>query len=252
MWSLVFCTLVLLCSRLAPSVGSAVLAMLTVQAELFLFQGIGFLISAGVPVSGLVVVSVVVVTYFFAFNGFFSPFALMAPWYRWLRYPCFLTYSFQLVMQIVFPMYPTFQCAEPPLISAYPACENGSSITGQDVLQFYAVDLSVGTCIGVILGCGVAFRILSYFAYSRRMAPPKGINDGEPGRSKLKKLCCFYCRRKQEQVQGNTANTLPTAAATATEPDIASLKETHAHENGNGHVANGTAAEKPESNIQIV
>ena len=84
-WSVIFCTLVLASSRLAPSAANAVLVILVNQLQIFLYQAVGFFISAAVPPSGLVVASVVVVTYFFAFNGFFSPFPLMAPWYGWLR-----------------------------------------------------------------------------------------------------------------------------------------------------------------------
>jgi hypothetical protein len=196
LWSVVFCTLVLLSTRLAPSVGAAVLAILTVQAEVFLFQGVGFLISAGVPVSGLVVVSVVAVTYFFAFNGFFSPFALMAPWYGWLRWTCFLTYSYQLVMQIVFPEYPTFDCAKSPAISAYSTCNDVSGvndsrkITGLDVLEHYDVDMSVATCISVLLAGGVFFRLMSYLVYVRKMTPPKGINEDDQQKNKFRRCCC--------------------------------------------------------------
>jgi len=197
LWSLVFCILVLICSRLAPSVGSAILAILTVQAEVFLFQGVGLLISAGVPMSGLVVVSVVCVTYFFAFNGFFSPFALMAPWYGWLRWTCFLTYSYQLVMRIVFPFSEEFECSPAPALSGYPACDNGTKISGADVLEHYAIDLSVATCLSVILCAGIFFRLMAYLIYIRRMTPPRGIADSQQRRS-----LCGCCRRSKSKNEG--------------------------------------------------
>jgi len=196
LWSVVFCTLVLLCTRLSPSVGLAVLIILAVQAEIFLFQGVGFFLSAAVPTSGLVVVVVVVVTFFFAFNGFFAPFNLMAPWYGWLRYPCFLQYSYQLVMHIAFSdSSVTYSCGSP---SSYTVCtNNGSVITGGDVLKQWNVDLTVTTCILVLIFCGFAVRILAYYAYSWRMRPPKGISNEQSKDRRSFPLCC--CRRKQTE-----------------------------------------------------
>ena len=164
--------------------GHAVLALLTVQAGVFLFQGVGFLLSAAIPSSGLVTVVVVVVTYYFAFNGFFAPFTLMAEWYKWLRWPCLLQYSFQLVMRIVFSDPNTvYQCNQAPLPSAYPSCANGSTtvITADEILQQYAIDMSPATCILVILFGGVGLRFLAYLAFRIRMSPPKGVGEQRKG-----------------------------------------------------------------------
>jgi len=230
---------VLLATRLAPSVGLAVLGILVVQAEVWLFQGVGFFFSALVPGSGLVVVAVVVVTYFFAFNGFFQPFSLMAAWYAWLRWTCFLTYSFQLMMHIVLPEWLHFECAQPPAISAFPSCSrstfpNGTVvvdgvITGLDVLDQYEVDMSPGLCIGVLLGAGLAFRVLAYIVYLRKMQPPKGIVEGESSPSRA---WCGCCRRNRTKTKATDAADVPP--------------------NANGVSKDGTEEPDEEGGVQVV
>lgn len=226
MWSIVFCILVLASTRLASTVGMAVLIILVNQASVFLFQGVGFLISAGVPSSGLLVLCVLVVSYFYAFNGFFAPYALMPAWYQWLRWPGLMTYPYQLVMHLTFGNSNViYSCNQAPLLSSYPTCINSTSpsIDGQQVLEQWDIDLSPGVNIAVILVSALIIRMAVYYVYLFRMRPPKGLGEASSASSRFSG-CRRLCSRKaigakHDDDSSSPAEVLPTATVPSGEKD---------------------------------
>lgn len=176
-WCFIFAVIVMLASRLAFSVGNAILVILITQYAIFMFQAVGFLISAAVPASGIVVSTVVIVTYFFAFNGFFVKQSLMLPWYGWLRWPCLLTYPYQLIFYTVFPPEATFECGFP--VSGYASCINGTTISGSEIVLQYDIDVPVCISVGVMIGVALILRFLAFLVYREKMRPPKGMSDSQ-------------------------------------------------------------------------
>ena len=59
------------------------------------------------------------------------------------------------------------------------------------MLNYFNIDMSVGLCIGVMIGAGFAFRILAYMVFRNKMRPVKAMTD------KPKKKFCSCCRRSQ-------------------------------------------------------
>jgi len=108
----------------------------------------GLALGSLIPLPNLVTGTVVLVTYFFAFAGFFAPPSTMLVWYGWLRYPCLLTYPWNLMMHIVY---------------------DGGDAQALAALQTFEIDMSVGTCIGVMVGCAVALRLVAFGGLFYRM-----------------------------------------------------------------------------------
>ena len=110
------------------------------------------------------------------------PLESLWPWLRWIQWLNLLTYSFHLIMQVVFRGNETFTCD--PDASAFVVCKNASravnstspsplapvgTITSADILAHYDVNRSVALCVGVAIGASFFLRFLAYQCLRRDM-----------------------------------------------------------------------------------
>lgn len=174
-WSLLYNSLVLAFTQLTPTPADAVLVVLTCLLVQFTFQSVGLLISAAIPPSSIVQTSIVVVTYLFAYPGFFAPNAPAG--IQWLETICLARYSWFLIMNIVFapadvgPV--TFKCA-PPSSTTWCKDNNNNNgtgngvISGQQVLDKYNVHVTAAECAAVLFVSALVFRAITYAVLVRK------------------------------------------------------------------------------------
>ncbi|KAL9969972.1 hypothetical protein ACROYT_G022267 [Oculina patagonica] len=95
----------------------------------------------------------------------------LPPWLAWLQYTSYLAYSYDAALGIEFANSPTFSCRE--VDSSYAACRNnGTAITGSEILEKLNVSRSVGENVAALLLFIIVFRILTYLSL-RYLHKPK-------------------------------------------------------------------------------
>jgi len=87
LWSLFYTTIIVLATGVAPNAAAGAAIVFTLQLCVLMFQACGLALSSLLPMANLVTGCVVLLTFFFAFAGFFAPPSSMLVWYAWLRYP---------------------------------------------------------------------------------------------------------------------------------------------------------------------
>jgi ABC-type multidrug transport system ATPase subunit len=136
-----------------------------------LFQGLGYAVSAsGIPPARSATVCNLIITYFFAWSGFFVDLDLVPDWLKWMRYPNAFLYSVQLLMHIIIPDGMEFTCASVgkagDITKEGIGCmlkEDGTFvINGSEARARFGITTPPWICAMVMLFCLVIFRLVAY------------------------------------------------------------------------------------------
>lgn len=110
-WPIIWTTGMFWITNLNSDVGVWLLVLLLVMLSFTLFQGIGLLLSAAdMPPGQTSTVSLILITYFFAWAGFFMDTSRVPFWIQWLTKPNAFAYAFELMVQVAIPDSAQFIC----------------------------------------------------------------------------------------------------------------------------------------------
>jgi hypothetical protein len=145
--------------------------VLAIYLNFIIFQGLGYAISAsGMPPARSSTVCMLLITYFFAWTGFFVDLTELPDWLSWVRHANPFLYSVQLLMYITMPDDVEFTCdttgstGDPTQegLGCTPADDGAFVISGAEVRARFDITTEPWTCVVILLFCAVAFRLVAY------------------------------------------------------------------------------------------
>lgn len=136
----------------------------------FAAQGLGLFIGASVPNIRLAqIIGPLIILLFFIYGGNLANSGTI-PWeLRWIQYVSIIRYAYMALFQNEFTGL-QFECydGQPPVNGT---CTPGYA-TGEQVIMAYNMnEFSIATCCLILLGLGIAFQFLAYFALRRSSRP---------------------------------------------------------------------------------
>lgn len=145
--------------------------LLVIYFNFMIFQGLGYAVSAsGIPPIRSGTVCNLLITYFFAWSGFFADLDRIPAWLSWARYPNPFLYSVQLLMYIILPDTLEFTCdsmgsAGDPTKDGFrctPKEDGTLVVSGAKARERFGITTEPWICAVVLLSCLVAFRLVAY------------------------------------------------------------------------------------------
>ena len=142
--------------------------LMCVWLSLIHFSAVGFLISATVPGKHTGIVTILCITFFFAYTGFFVPFEEMPAAVRWLEEVNLFLYSYQLITRAIFQTGSSFACIASQSTEWAKECADDGKISPDEVLNFYQVKDSAWVCVAVLSLSFTISHVAAYFFLRRK------------------------------------------------------------------------------------
>jgi len=146
-------------------------ALLLIYLSFSAFQGVGLAISAsGMPMARAMTTSILLITYFFAWSGFFVSLERVPRWISWVADVNPFRFTVELMMQVIMQGDVEFDCgggATTGDVSKVGAgCVQTADgtwvLSGAAALQRHGMTSSPGVCLAVIFGVLVGARLLAF------------------------------------------------------------------------------------------
>eukprot|EP00928_Gymnodinium_smaydae_P002677 TRINITY_DN10961_c0_g1_i1.p1 TRINITY_DN10961_c0_g1~~TRINITY_DN10961_c0_g1_i1.p1 ORF type:complete len:631 (-),score=87.62 TRINITY_DN10961_c0_g1_i1:337-2229(-) len=113
-----------------PDITAYLQVMLLVYITYVLFQGVGLAISAaGMPPARSGTMSILIITYYFAWNNFFMDLRLVPSWISWVRHLNTFSYNLELMMNMIFSDSVEFSCGK----SSVDCVASASGVSGDSL-----------------------------------------------------------------------------------------------------------------------
>lgn len=169
-WPFIWVTGVFWITNANPSFIVYVQVLLIVFLNYSVFEGVGQLISAsGMNMAHASTLAMLLVTYWFAYSGFFIEIFRLHIWIRWVADLNTFRYSVHLMMHTILTDDVQFSCSERATINPTSKnfCESGATwMPSSEAKRIYGIDTSPALCLCVLFISVFVIR-LSGFALLR-------------------------------------------------------------------------------------
>ncbi|CAE8591395.1 unnamed protein product [Polarella glacialis] len=172
-WPTLWITGVFWIANLNPDFSIFIQFILVVYLSYCVFHGLGIAISAsGMPPGRSNTFALLLITYFFAWSGFFVDMSRVPEWISWVRHLNAFGYAVQLLMHTIIPASLEFDCevssaAGIQQVSEGCKLKEGSAggsyvLAGDEALSRIGITAEPWLCIAFLFGCLFFFRVLAF------------------------------------------------------------------------------------------
>eukprot|EP00040_Diaphanoeca_grandis_P023183 m.125735 g.125735 ORF g.125735 m.125735 type:complete len:667 (-) comp29148_c0_seq1:198-2198(-) len=147
--------------------------ILATWLSMITYTSIGLAVATAIPGQHIMTVSILLITFSFAFTGFFIPFPNMSEWLRWTEHANMLVYSYQMIEHIVYELGPAFPCIDDIDFTEfsnecnntiYNTTTNLGVVSQSEALEHFGINKDMGLCVGILIGVSFCLNIFAYRA----------------------------------------------------------------------------------------